>query len=374
MNKLFLAKVYAKLYSWSHKIQKRILFISYGGEQYSDSPKVICERMHELYPDFELIFAFKEPEKKDIPTYVKKVCATGREFYQYLTTSFCYVSNEDMHENIVKRKGQYFIQTWHADRPLKKVLYDIENYNGPKIIDNEVTDLCVAGSTYGVNMYRRAFRYSGEILNEGLPRNDFLLNPPNGLYEKTKESLSIANEKKVLLYAPTFRDNKKNGKQNINIDIKKVMNILCKNEEWVCLVRAHQGVEGIAFECDGINFIDVTLYDDITDLLIISDVLITDYSSCATDFVLRRKPVILAVFDMDEYSNKCRNVIDNFENMGFVMVSDQQELNSVVSHLENIDVNAEYDGVNRFCELHESGDSAKRICDIIMRKYLLTRT
>lgn len=366
--KRVLMGVYVAFYAFTHKIQKRLLFISYGGLQYSDSPKVISERMHFLHPEYEIVWIFRNPEKKKVPPYVKKIKNYGFEFLKYMTTCCALVTNEDLHKGQYKREGQFFVQTWHADRPLKKVLYQIEGYKEP-VMDETLTDLCVAASDYGERMYREGFRYKGEILKEGMPRNDGLINIDVKKCNRIKESLGIPMQQKILLFAPTFRDHKMHEAhlQEPLVDIHKVMDILNgrgKNS-WVCFVRAHVGIRGIDIECDGKTYIDVTQYEDINDLYLVSDCLISDYSSCASDYILLKRPTILAIFDIQDYTRNARAIIDGFENVGFLIAHNQSELESIISNIDEINAVEEYDRVADFFGIHESGNSADRVCHLI---------
>lgn len=367
MDKTKLALLYARLYAATHRMKKRILFISYSGLQYSDSPRVICEKMHELYPEYELVWAFLQPEEKHVPEYVKKISCRGTEYYKHLATSCAFVTNEDLHEGIFKRKGQYFVQTWHGDRPLKKVLYEIEGGIPYEIVDNKFTDLCVAGSDHGYRMYRNAFRYGGNILSEGMPRNDALIEVDKKKITEIRKKLGIKKKQRVLLYAPTFRDNKMTSheKQNITVDLQRVMRRLERNGEWACLMRVHTGVNGFNFEFNCDSYIDVTEYEEITDLYLISDCLITDYSTCATDYILLKRPTILAVFDLKEYEATCRNLIDGFMETGFLMAHTQDELDEIMDHFDEIDGEQEYEAVRKFFGIHEMGNSAEKICKIM---------
>ena len=123
----------------------------------------------------------------------------GRRFYRELATAVCFVSNAGISRTIRKRKKQFFIETWHGDRPIKKVLYDIDSFaRNSSIWDDQVADLCIAGSDAGVRQYRSAFRYQGKILDCGTPRNDILLHCSEDMKEAIKGRIGIENRKRVL--------------------------------------------------------------------------------------------------------------------------------------------------------------------------------
>lgn len=362
-----LALLYAKLYALTHKIKKRILFISYGGHKYSDSPRAICEKMHELYPEYELVWAFRCPEEKQVPDYIKKISCRGTEYKKYLATACAFVTTRALTEGQFKRKGQYFVQTWHGDRPFKKILYEAGRTS--KIMDNELTDLCVAGSDFGKDRYKRAFGYNGAIMSQGMPRNDVLVDNDSQKAIEIKHKLHIDPNKKILLYAPTYRDSEEytSYKQVISVDIRRTMERLNKNGDWICLIRAHFDSNGLSFECDGEDYIDVTSYDEIGELYLISDCLITDYSSCATDYILLKRPTILAAYDMDEYIKTCRNLYDGFSETGFYIAYTQAELDEMIDHFDELDGAKEYEMVKQFYGIHEMGKSAEKVCRLIRK-------
>lgn len=360
-NRAKLGLLYTKLYALTHKIKKRILFISYSGHKYSDSPRVICEKMHELYPEYELVWAFTCPEEKQVPDYIKKISCRGTEYRKYLATACAFVTTGVLSEGQFKRKGQFFVQTWHGDRPFKKILYEAGRTS--KIMDNELTDLCVAGSDFGNDRYKRAFGYNGVIMSQGMPRNDMLVNNDPQKAIEIKHKLHIDPNKKILLYAPTYRD--RSYKQAISVDIRETLDKLNKNGDWLCLIRAHFDSKGLSFECDGENYIDVTSYDETGELYLISDCLITDYSSCATDYILLKRPTILAVFDIEEYIKTCRGIIDGFFETGFFIARTQTELNEILEHFNELDGEKEYEAVKSFFGIHETGKSAEKVCKYI---------
>lgn len=371
-----LHRVYAILYGVTHKVENKILFCSFAGRQYSDNPRAISEKMHELYPEHEIVWALYDSDNLNsyVPDYVR-ICRVsdkhGLRFIEERTTAFCFVTNNENDSSVYKRKGQFYVQTYHGDRIFKKVLYDASMKD--KITDSYITDICIAGSDYGENTFRTAFRYQGNILKVGMPRNDILVKCDKSREVIIRNRLKIREEQSVLLYAPTFRDNL-TEKQSINVDLDTVLDLLNKNgQEWICLVRAHKSSYGFNNEyADNNGIIDVTLYPDMADLLQITDFLLTDYSSCAGDFILKRKPIILTAFDKDEYERQCRALGVDMEKTGYYIATDQKQLNHYIQSLstENYILSCEkamsYYGVN------ETGNSSYTICRLIHEHYLAT--
>ncbi len=372
----FLFRTYTRVYSWFHPIEKKILFVSFGGKQYSDNPRAISEKMHELYPEFELVWAINSDAQNNelIPGYVKLILPKTIDFYKELATSCGYVTNLAIEPNIYKRKGQFFVQTWHGDRAFKKVLY--EAHPGGKrpvpVIDNKVTNICLAASTVGVETYRKAFRYNGDVLNIGCPRNDKLVFPDAENIIKLRVHYGIKDSTKILLFAPTFRDNL-NTAQNVMVDLDRVLSILeDKGDDWVCLLRSHSASKGLSFIYDD-KHIDVSKYPDMSDLLQIADMLITDYSSCAGDFVLRKKPTFMAMFDADEYTNNCRAFPFDIEKTNLLIAHNQAELEQMLIQMSEKDYVENCEQVISYFEMNETGHSSEKTCVMLYDAYRMLK-
>ena len=366
----FLSRNIQRFLTIGKRVTKSVVFQSYGGRNYSDNPKAISEKMHELYPEYEIIWVFNDPEKyaNDIPGYVKTVKLGSYEYYKCLAQAFCVVKNDAMEENLYKRKDQFFIQTWHGDRGIKKILYDSLDSKGIEsndYIDGKVTDLFVIGSDYAEKRIASAFRYYGKVLKCGCPRNDKLVNPVDT--EQVLEKLNLEKGTKVLLYAPTLRKNSQILETNINI--METLEHLEKNgESWKCIVRAHPKSLGISVSGND-KIINGSNYPDMTDLLMISDMLITDYSSCAGDFIIRKKPVILAQFDLEQYQKEDRTFYVDINEIGFIITHNQQELNSIIDQWTNEMYAENAEKVMSYFGTVESGVSAEEVCRSIDNAY-----
>lgn len=331
----FILRSFTRFYGWFHPVKKQILFSSWG--HFADSEREIGEQMHRLFPDYKLVWLLADkPDKYHmLPDYITPIFVKDKlTFYKQLAVSFCFISNVGLRPNIYKRRKQLFIQTWHGDRPIKKIGYEMDKFSTSfpcRIIDNLLTDFCVSGSDKGTIQYREAFRYKGEIVQQGMPRNDKLITKefdPIAI----KKRLNIPQKCKVLLYAPTFRDNLVD-KQQVLVDLTATLKVLKQkypSKPWVCLLRAHNSSAGFKEYDKGI--INVSDYPDMTDLLCITDILLTDYSSCAGDFILMRKPVILTIFDSKKYQ-QCRSLKYPLEETGFMLAHNQEELEQKIKSL-----------------------------------------
>ena len=215
------------------------------------------------------------------------------------------------------KKNQIYVQCWHGT-PLKKLGYDLENtdnaMNSKKEIrfkyktDAKKINYFLSPSKFATERFISAWnlkeiKKEGCIIEEGYPRNDFLYNYTKQDLSKIKEKLNINNiNKKVILYAPTWRDNQHQSgvgyTYKTEVDFEKLQKEL--GQDYIILFRAHYLVANeFNFEKYKGFIYDVSKIDDINELYIISDILITDYSSVFFDYANLKKPIIFYMYDFE---------------------------------------------------------------------------
>lgn len=364
---------YTKFYSIFHKIQKQVMFESFYGKQYSCNPRAVSEKLHELYPDFKIVwFLNKKDSYNLLPDYVEVIYKKNLNYFRKLATSFCYITNEGMAYPLSKRKKQLFLQFWHGDRGFKKILYEVHPKLYMRCLDDAITDFCIAGSDFGEERYKKAFKYSGKILKIGSPRNDRLVNVNNIEKSNIKKLLGISDNCKILLYAPTFRSNSKAAKSTYEapddrLDFEKLKSVLAlSGDEWCICFRAHPTVN----ENVNNSFVyDVSKYPDMTDLLVIADILITDYSSSAQDFVLTGRPVLLANFDIEDYEKNSRSLWALPSDIGFLSARTKEELYTMLEQILKNEISQDLGKIKQFYGTNETGCASKIVCDLINTNY-----
>jgi CDP-glycerol glycerophosphotransferase len=325
-----------------------------------------------MAPDIKIVWLIKPSFKQYVPDYVTIVPPTPRIALKAQARASAWVMNYVNQKRLGDYKGRdtFYIQTWHGDRGLKAIGYLSENSKSKSFsgYDLEHCDLIVAGSDYGVKKARQGLRYNGEVIVEGMPRNDKLVNIDKYSDEavKVRQQLGIDNNVKVLLYAPTYRDEK--GSQQCAIDIpSSIANLEADGKKWICLVRSHSLSKGISTGT-GTDYLDVTSYPDMADLLLIADLLITDYSSCAGDFLLTGRPLVLAHFDIKHYEEQGRSLWVNPVEAGYLVARNQEELNHILSNLSSYDHQAIADKINRFYGTKETGRSSEAVVRRILKE------
>lgn len=322
----------------------RILFSAAGG-RYHDSCKAIAERLHEVAPEVKIVWACRNSRfLAELPSYVTPVSYLSDAFYRELAASSVWVFDCVLPQSIRKRNCQYYIQVWHGDKPMKRIVNDAVAVNkhyrrqtaGRKINEDRYCDLFMSGTKMFVDIWRRSADYHGKVLLTGIPRNDVLLRK-NDDPSPIRKSLGIDGSTSVLLYAPTFRDHKlDNGMIDTDLDLNRVLNALeaKTGSSWVCLKRSHGGDAMLLNHTkDNSRIIDVSTYADMTDLIRISDMLITDYSSCAGDFAYTGRPVLLYQDDYDTYATVDRGFVIDMEKSPYLRARTMPELLKLIEEL-----------------------------------------
>jgi CDP-glycerol glycerophosphotransferase len=204
--------LYHNIYNKRPINNKRIMFESFSGDFYSDSTKYIYEYLYNHYGDeFEYVWVIND-SRTEIPGNPITTKRFSLKYHKLMATSKYWVVNTRQAGRLVKRPQQVLLSTWHGT-PLKKLGFDMGNIyiQNPRtkesyIHDSSAWDYFISPNRFSTEIFRRAFAYDGEILETGYPRNDILFNADESKISQIKEKLNLPDDKKVILYAPTWRD------------------------------------------------------------------------------------------------------------------------------------------------------------------------
>ena len=350
---------------------RKVVFSSFQGMSYSDNPRYISERLHELCPEAEIVWLFREGflEKAKVPDYVRTGLLISREGLIEQATARFWVDNFKRSRTIyLDDKRQYYINTWHGDRGFKRVGDDNEKLR--KQVGRRLEERCammIAGSEFGANNYRTAFHFKGEVLMDGCPRNDILVRNDPAVAADVRRRVGIPPEKHILLYAPTYRDDREWKTQTAALDVCRTLDHLerTRNEPWVCLYRAHYLNQGLIVKED-LRVMDASAWPDMSELLLISDMLITDYSSCGGDFALLRRPLFLYQADVREYLDVSRSFYFDMEDSPFLVARSQKELERLIDTTDAEAARENCEALDRFFGTTENGHATDAVCKYIM--------
>ncbi|WML45815.1 CDP-glycerol glycerophosphotransferase family protein [Neobacillus sp. PS3-40] len=319
----------------------KIFLFSYYGNQYGCNPKYISEYILNNYPKdkFDLVWTFDDVSNKRTISGIREVKTMSLRYFYELCTSKIIITNFRTTDLFQKRKGQFYIQTWHSSLRLKQIEKDAETVLPEQYVemakkDSKKIDLLISGCEFSTKIFKKSFWYNGEILEYGTPRNDLLFQENSALRKKILNKLNIPADYKVVLYAPTFR---KSGSFEIyNLDYAGIQRELMKSfgGKWVFLVKFHPHMISQSRKICGRSQVvkDVTNYDDIQELLSISDVLISDYSSLIFDFSITQRPCFLYVPDLFEYTNQDRPLYFDLSELPFITATSNQEFLEMIAH------------------------------------------
>lgn len=354
-----------------------VVFESFLGKQYSCNPRAIYEYMKENYPDYDMYWSI---DPRNASTFEGKGLKTVRRFsiewlFKMARAKY-WVSNSRLPMWIPKPNHTIYLQTWHGT-PLKRLAADMDEVHMPgtdtekykKNFLNEASrwDYLISPNRYSSDIFKRAFGFEKDMIESGYPRNDYLYNHNDTItIAEIKKRLKLPLDKKVVLYAPTWRDNEYYGrgkyKFNLQLDLEQMQQKL--GNDYIILLRMHYLIaENLDISSFSDFAFDVSHHTDITELYIISDLLITDYSSVFFDYANLKRPMIFFVYDIESYRDTLRGFYFDFENQApGPLVKTTEEVISHIQHQEQFD-NANFeDFQQKFCYL-ESGQSSKRVVE-----------
>lgn len=357
----------------------KIMFVTFQGK-YTCNPKAIAEEILRQKLPYKLVWvAFGEnitdlETFRDYPKELKIVKRGSYEFYEQAASAKIIIDNALNMEylNFNKKKEQIVIQTWHGSLGLKKI-NDVSDQKWIKKAFNYAskTDYCISNSKFETNeVYRDSYWKDNKILEYGHPRNDILFLPKTNkeikkIDSKVREFFNLDKKTKIFLYAPTFRET--DDAEAYNINFEEVLKALNKkfNGTWVVLVKLHfKDRKGLKLITDSKNIINATNYSDIQDLIAVSDIALTDYSSWICDWVLTKKPGFLFASDLKKYISE-RGFYYPLEETPFPIAETNDQL---IDNILNFDIDKYEEKRQEFLEKRgccENGTASKQVVELI---------
>ena len=354
---------------WCHRRygidRDKVFFSSYDGTLFNDNPRAVAEALHRMMPEAKLVFRLDAKGRRmALPDWVRPVPRLSMETLREMATARAIVTNAGMKIWMVKFPDQFYVQTWHGDRGFKKIYLDVNpnrlyyKKEGPRI------DLAVSGSDFGSGVYRTAMDVKGEILACGCPRNDLLLRNPPEAAARVRSALGIPDDVRVLMYAPTFRATDTGGRQAAGLSLERVRATLEKatGEKWLCVTRSHEVARGIASDAA----MDLSDWPEPSELLLVTDMLITDYSSIGGDFMLLNRPVIYFQPDRKAYDQERNGLYFDPDQSPLTVAHDEEELLDILSR--PIDAPASCRAALDYFGCRETGRAAEIVAERVAEK------
>lgn len=388
-------------------IKNTALFRSFNG-QYNDNPKYVCDKLHKIMPDLKIYWAIGDGEEQTFPKYAKTVRIDSKEYLKLAARAQVVVDNYAGcrtyfldKTNLLKRftckllsrkrAGQFNLSTWHGT-PLKHISLDEPRFKNAKFKKAYVcADYVVAGNEFTARAYKTALGLSeNQILTCGTPRNDLLFSlgnssvtsatdaanngdSENNAYKLSlKKRLGLPIDKKIALYAPTFRLNVENSGLNQIRQMRLSDLFAALNKklggEWAFVFRSHNLVMneikngGCVIDS---RIINGNAFDDMAEYLACADVLITDYSSSMFDFAVIGKPCFLFCHDLYDYKNSERGFYMDTDSLPFSIAQSFEELLVSIANYNAVDYSNAIATMQKTLGNAEKGTAAKELAELI---------
>ncbi|MDT2807394.1 CDP-glycerol glycerophosphotransferase family protein [Vagococcus lutrae] len=366
---------YRFLKTFTKRIPNLIVFESNVGKTVGDSPKAIYDELVKQKKDYQYVWISNHPTaiyQTDETIAVKRL---SKDYYYYLAKAQYWVNNQNFPTYLKKPHDTTYLQTWHGT-PLKKMQNDLKGVTGRDEgyldrVNQAVAnwDYLVSPSRYASEAFRSAFQFQKEILEVGYPRNDIFYQPEKwkNRIPGVRQQLGLElDERKIILYAPTFRDDSlKKGKAHFDqpIDLDEFYRQF--GTEYILLIKPHiiTGNRLSIPEAYRDTIKNVSSYD-IQNLYLITDICITDYSSIMFDFANTRKPLLFFTYDIEHYRENLRGFYIDFESEApGPLCMDNFELFEAIRHIDSV-VETYQSHYQKFYEKYcglEDGHAAEKI-------------
>ena len=317
---------------------KRIIFTSYLGKQYSCNPKYISEYIQKHAPEYEIVWAFQSPEEfSELEKYgIRLVKYNSFPFIRLCLSSGYIVTNVRDMNHIPFTHRQTVINTWHGGGAYKTVGSSTAVQSPSERFRQNIahkTNLTFLSSSKAFTdlTLRNSFHHNGKILECGMPRNDILIHTKDiGLRKKVLDHFHLPADQKLLIYAPTYRENK--TASDYAFDTKAVKAMLSERfgGNWSILFRCHYYIVEDAKNLSS-DYINASDYPDMQELLYAADMLITDYSSSIWDFSFTGRPCLLYATDLNDYQVS-QGFYSDIHTWPFPLAENNQELLDNIQH------------------------------------------
>ncbi len=368
--------LYFYLYRLFSIRKNKITVMRHYGKGYGCHNKYIVEELLREGYEGEIVWLVNDVYER-MPSRVKKVENTIKNRAYHLSTANIWLDNDVKSMNARKRKNQIYINTWHGTGiSLKKFYLDDKQRVNPSMVkrvlnDTSMADVYLAGSTYIAKIYESAFKYRGCSKITGSPRVDILINGNQDVDMTVRKRLGISSDEKMLLYAPTMRIDAGGAfleqKNLFHIDLMRIKKVLAEkwSGEWVIAVRLHPMMPKISssvWSTQGI--LDLTSYQDVQELLLISDVLLTDYSSIMFDMGYAGKKVFLYTEDEVEYMRQ-KDLYFPISKLPFPTARSQEELENIIREFDEKKYCYSVECFNNSFGVLEDGRASQRVAKLI---------
>lgn len=351
---------------------KKVVFGNFYGGGFGDNPKFIAEELLKRDLGFEMYWML-EDKKSPLPEGIRPVRPNTFAFAYHMATAKFWVDNTRKQHYLIKRKEQYYIQTWHGGPGLKKVELDVahsisKEYQDYAKADSKRIDLFLSCCKWCSDLYHRAFWYDGPLLEKGIPKNDLYFQDPAPIRKKVRERFSIPEDAKLIMYAPTYRDDRSTDMYNLDYD--RTLHALKTRfgGTWYLFVRLHPNCAALAGAVTTSEYVkNATLYENMQELLVACDMIISDYSGCAFDYLMLKRPGFLYAEDYEEIK-KVKDYYFTLEELPFDLAFDNEELEHYILNFDQKEYERKCEEYLKKIGYFDDGHAAEAAVDVILEK------
>ena len=361
--------------------KKKIVFTAFeGAGGYCCNPRYVAEELLKKEDDLELVWLVNNIEKQ-FPQGIRKVKNTFWRRAYHLSTAKVWIDNSRKAYGTRKRKGQLYIQVWHAAigfKPLglfrgklfPKIAYLVSQH------DSKLADYVISNSEWCTKLIPDQLIYTGEIIKTGSPRCDIFFNGREDVYRELRKRHKLPQDVKIALFAPTFRGGSQKGNRQVfveepTLDFARMTKALEQKfgGTWFVFLRLHPQLaarlERFPFKNGIANMIDVSQADDMNELAAASDVLITDYSSSVFDVINMYMPVFIYADDLEEYIRERGKLMWDMYSLPFSVAGDNDELVENIDKFNAKQYEEKIDEFSRENEVLEDGCASGKVVNLI---------
>ena len=356
----------------------KIVFNNFHGKGFGDHQKYIALELLRRKSPVELVWLAEDPQAAaaGMPAGIRVAKYSPLRAIREMSTAQFWCSNQSFDAfvlwGLAKRRGQCYIQTFHGSLGIKRIGQDrptdgsVQLWLKVLMRDAEMTDFLVSNATWESELvYRSRFFGFGDIKLFGHPRNDVFFRDGQDTRRKVRNAMGIGEDERIVLYAPTHRPSRRWGVIEGSFVGLAGQFASRFGGAWRFMIRVHPNLAnlspGVGLES---GVVDATSYPDMQDLLVASDALISDYSSCMFDFMLSRRPVFVYAPDIDEYE-RGRGFYYPMSETPFPVAGTEAEL---AENIRAFDEAKYREGVEAFLKgkgCVEDGHATERVCDLI---------
>ncbi|WP_314619269.1 bifunctional glycosyltransferase/CDP-glycerol:glycerophosphate glycerophosphotransferase [Streptomyces stackebrandtii] len=349
------------------------VFEAIEGRGYADNPRYVYEELKRRNLPIDVIWAYSG-SRDSFPDDVTLVKRGSFAYGRALARATYWVDSHNLPYLYRKPKGTRYLQTWHG-QTFKAMGFDVPSLRGASEIEKGRFraavgrwDALVCPSAEFERTFVPAFEVTADLIRSGYPRNDVLVRwaepEQRARAAAVRESLGIPADRKVLLYAPTFRDAARRTGQSIRVDFEELAPQL--SDEWIVVVRAHP-YDRFKVDPELGHFLrDGSAFADVNDLMLASDAVLTDYSSLMFDYANTGRPILLYTDDYEDYKGGDRGTYYDLEDIApGPMLTTTEELAAAVRDLEGVQ-KRHAERYTRFQEMfcsYETGHASKLVVD-----------